>query len=232
MNTLIITSCTGKKKEKPDNQLTQKDFMDGKLLIKREKELKEYITPAAKMYTGDQHIKLMNGISSLREKYHKKGLDLAIVSAGYGLIKENQKIAPYEVTFNDMKTSEIKQWSEHLKIPENLEKMIKGYDLIIFLLGDKYLRALKLPLNNIKPKQKLVFLASKTSKKLIPSNHPCYFLEVGKKEAKDFKYGLVGLKGHLFKLLSKEIIENDKNLLEKIYQEPEVFMKALSKYKN
>ena len=42
VKTLIITSCTGEKKHKPENQLYQNDFYDKKTLSLKEKELSEY----------------------------------------------------------------------------------------------------------------------------------------------------------------------------------------------
>jgi hypothetical protein len=231
IKTLIITSCTGEKKFKPENQLIQNDFETHETLIKREKDLEEYQLNACDIYTGMQHLRLMEGISLLREKYGNDIVNLSIISAGYGLVNEKKQIVPYEVTFNNMDSKEIIDWSDHLKIPESVSNEISKYDLIIFLLGDKYIRSLQLPIKGVKENQKLVFLASKTSKKLIPDTNPYYFLEVGQNDAKEFSYGLVGLKGYLFKLLSKEIVSKGKVLLNKIYDNPTLIMEILNNYR-
>ncbi|MEC1071403.1 tRNA-guanine transglycosylase DpdA [Priestia megaterium] len=231
VRTLIITSCTGEKKFKPENELVQRDFESNEILSNREKELEEYSTNACDLYTGMQHLRLMEGIELIRDKYGNDIVDLSIISAGYGLISEKKKIVPYEVTFNNMNSEEIKNWSSHLQIPYSIQKEISKYDLIIFLLGDKYIRSLQLPLEGTNENQKLVFLASKTSKKFIPSIKPYYFLEVGQNDAKEFSYGLVGLKGYLFKLLSEEIIAEGKEMLNKIYENPTLIMDVLNKYR-
>ena len=231
IKTLIITSCTGEKKYHPENQLIQEDFENISRLKTRAKQLKDYQCPAGDMYTGMQHLRLMEGIKSLREKLGKNIVDLCIVSAGYGLIDESQMIVPYEVTFNTMNIAGIAEWSRKLKIHESLSNTIKKYDLVFFLLGDKYLRAASLSLDGTKADQKLLVFASGTSKKLVPDKAPYYFIEVGQDDAKSFSYGLVGLKGYLFKLLSQDIIDSEGKLLDEIYHDPGLVMTTLQKYR-
>ena len=153
--TLIITSCTGEKRFKPGNQLVQEDFRGSKKLYIKELQLKEYMTTAEDMYTGMQHLRLMEGVKVLRDKYGSNIVDVSIVSAGYGLISENKEIVPYGVTFNTMSPKEIINWSRMLGINEAISAAIQGYDLILFL-GDKYLRALELPIQTMK-NQRLIF---------------------------------------------------------------------------
>lgn len=117
-----------------------------------------------------------------------------------------------------------------LKIKEALNQKVKGYDLVFFLLGKDYLRALDLPLE-AGASQKLVFLAGKSGRNLIPLNVPYYFIEVGKAEAKSFSYGLVGLKGYLFKLFAQEVAENGKNLMFEVEQNPLRFINLLGHYR-
>lgn len=231
IKTLVVTSCTGEKKFHPQNQLLQSDFENKSSLQDREKELAEFQCSAGEMYTGMQHLRLMEGIQSLRKELGEDIVDLCIVSAGYGLINESRVIVPYEVTFNTMNASGISEWSQKLGIHEDLSDYVREYDLVFFLLGDKYLRAVALPLENTKPDQKILVFASGTSRKMIPYQEPYYFIEVGQEDAKSFSYGLVGLKGYLFKLLSQDIVTSNGGLLEKIYQDPSIVMATLKKYR-
>ena len=231
IKTLVITSCTGEKFYQPENQLTQSDFINAANLIKREEELAEYKIQAKKMYTGMQHLRLMEGISKLRETFNEGIIDLYIISAGYGLISEKKEIVPYEVTFNTMKGSAIINWSAQLGIHQDLNNLIPQYDLVFFLLGDKYLKAINLPLESARGDQKLLFFASNLSKKMIPSTPPYYFIEVGREEAKSFSYGLIGLKGYLFKLLSQEMISSGGTLFNDVYIDPNCVTESLKKYR-
>ena len=168
IKTLVITSCTGEKKTHPENQLLQQDFENKERLAVRELELKPFSCAAGDMYTGMQHLRLMEGITNIRKILGNEVLDLFIVSAGYGLIREDKQIVPYEVTFNNMNSSGIKEWSQKLHIHEDLNNVITNYDLVFMLLGDKYLRAVEMPFDSEKPDQKILVFASGTSKKMIP----------------------------------------------------------------
>lgn len=227
---LVISSCTGGKKYKPENQLTQDDFRDQITLAAREEELKQYRLPASQMYKGMQHLRLMEGMKTLRAAFGGDVLDLSIISAGYGLVHEDKEIVPYEVTFSNMTASKIKYWAKHLKLRESLSQKIKGYDLVFFMLGNDYLRALELPLE-VNGSSKLLFLASKDSKKLIPNKHPYYLIQVGQDESKSFGYASIGLKGYLFKLLIQEVLRNGKEIFEKISDEPNLLMSLLERYR-
>lgn len=196
MRILVVTSCTGEKKYHPENQLTQEDFASTDTLQSRERELCDYLTPAGEMYTGMQHLRLMEGLSDIRAITSHHTIDLCIVSAGYGVIDEKKVIAPYEVTFNTMTGSAISAWSDYLGIHSKLSSMLDGYDLVFFLLGDKYLKAIKLPFESVAEHQRLLFFASGTSRRMIPSEAPYYFINVGQDDATSFSYGLVGLKGN------------------------------------
>jgi Queuine tRNA-ribosyltransferase len=223
---LVITSCTGEKLHKPEHQLLQEDFEPKANLKKREKALREFAAPAWQMYTGAQHLRLMEGLRSLRQAYPDLTIDLKIVSAGYGLIDEDQAIVPYEVTFNGMKGAEIDAWAVVLNIHDVLEKTVQDYDLIFVLLGDNYLRAVKLPIMT-RNDQTLVFLAAQTSKKMIAGlDAKSYVMTLSNQEARHYSYGLVGLKGFLFKQFSLQASQN-KDLLESLYICPERFPECL-----
>lgn len=237
LKTLVITSCTGSKQYQPENQLIQADFMDPVSLASRERELAPYLLPASAMYTGMQHLQLMEGINTLREKFGREVVDLYIVSAGYGLIHEDKVIAPYNITFSTMDSGRASNWSKYIKIPQDLADLIPYYHLVFFLLGDKYLKAINLPIEtrlegvSTVNLQKLVFFVSGTSKKLVPRNHPYYAVVAGRSEAVSFSYGLVGLKGHLFKLLANEVVNSSNDLLKHFHHDPSRIMPQLVKYK-
>ncbi|GLI06714.1 hypothetical protein YDYSG_27440 [Paenibacillus tyrfis] len=227
---LVISSCTGEKKVTTDLQLLEDDFKSKESLENKEEALEALSLPAKDMYTGLQHLRLMEGINNLRNKYGHDILDLYIVSAGYGLIHEDKVIAPYEVTFNTMNGQKIIEWSKFLNVHRDLENIIENYDVVFFLLGDGYLRALELPMKINDLQRKLIFLASKTSKRYIPNNLPYYFVEVGQQHAKSFSYGLVGLKGYLFKLLAQEWVNEGPDYINEIIEDPSIFIPKLSKF--
>ncbi|MCG8365581.1 MAG: hypothetical protein MJA27_19900 [Pseudanabaenales cyanobacterium] len=223
---LIITSCTGEKRFKPDNPLTLDDFRNPTWLSEREAELAEFACPAGELYTGMQHLRLMEGGRVLRDALGSDVLAVEILSAGYGLIGEHQKIVPYEVTFNGMKGHEIDEWAQRLDVHTAIEQRLKLADLVFFLLGDNYLRSLQLPIQT-RPDQTLVFLASRSSAKKIPQlAAQTFVMPLSNSDAKRYRYGLVGLKGFLFKQFAKAVVAEPK-LLNKVQINPAVFQQVI-----
>jgi hypothetical protein len=223
---LIITSCTGEKRFKPDNQLTLEDFKEPVRLQQREAALAEFACPAGQMYTGMQHLRLMEGVQLLRQALGQDTVTVAILSAGYGLVEENRAIAPYEVTFNGMKGHEVDAWAQYLKVHEALEKAIQGYDLIFLLLGDNYLRAINLPIE-IQPEQTLIALTSQGSAKFVKGlSAKTFVLPLTNQDAQRYSYGLVGLKGFLFRRFASAA-GKEPDWLQRVYQQPERFPQAL-----
>ena len=217
---LVITSCTRKKAFEIPNSLEQNDFTDRELLWQKENRLAPYRLPAAYMYTGRQHLLLMEGLTLLRRHYGPQAADLKIVSAGYGLIDETTPIVPYNITFSNMKVSQINEWSAFLGIREQLaEALQQGYDLVFFLLGSNYLRALSLPVP-ASEEQQLIFITGWKSSSLIPSLENYHLVGTEQKDAASFGCPQVSLKGMLFKLFCGELTE-DPALLERVYEDPD-----------
>jgi hypothetical protein len=191
---IVVTSCTGEKQDAPF-QLTQDDFrLDIEQFHTRERELGDYLHIAETMYTGQQHVRLMRGIETLR-KSDCYDIDLRIVSAGYGLIAGDTTIAPYECTFQTMKMREIVEWSNHLGIPSAAREVFQEpADLILVALGEQYLSALQLD-QKMTFAAPTIFFASAGSAKRIPSG--VRIVPLMNEHAKRFRCGMVGLKGEL-----------------------------------
>src|SRR5438105_917320 len=119
MRILVITSCTGEKVVHHERALTLEDFQQGpEHVAQREHEMADLLTPAEDLYSGLQHIRLMRGIQQYRE-HHVRGradgqLDLYILSAGYGFVRADKKLAPYECTFHGMKKPQLRMWANRL----------------------------------------------------------------------------------------------------------------------
>lgn len=144
MKVTVITSCTGAKAATHPRQLTHADFQQGALHVGlRETQMTEVCQPAEKMYTGQHHIRLMQGVEIARRNGIE--VDVQILSAGYGLIRGGQIIAPYDVTFNTMSVNEAKVWARQLKVRESMQAVLDdNADLVLILLGDRYLKAAEL----------------------------------------------------------------------------------------
>jgi hypothetical protein len=210
MKIRVITSCTGEKQHSPENQLTQGDFeylhepAQFKLL---EERLAEFRMPAENLYTGQQHVRLMEGVRDLREVRGADSVDLWTLSAGYGLIPGNREIVPYECTFQGMKAKEIDAWAKHLHVPQDVRELLaQPADMILVLLGDSYLRALALD-DDVTFAAPTLFFIGRTSRKRIQGEGPLRIVPISNPEAKRFSCGLVGLKGELAKRILRQLFE-------------------------
>ncbi len=92
-----------------------------------------------------------------------------VLSAKHGLLSLEDEITPYEVTLNNMKTADIKVWSEKVIVQLNSQVNLDEAT-IIFLAGDKYRRHLvphipsyEIPLQGLRIGEQLQRLKALTS---------------------------------------------------------------------
>jgi hypothetical protein len=210
MKILVIGSCTGAKDDAgcPENaKLTEMDFDDSACLRKREKELAKWLRPAAEMYTGRQHTQMMDGVRLLRSTFGSSTCDVAILSAGYGLITEDRPIAPYNITFQGMSKPLIRVRGVNLGIPNAVRKLVADYAMVFFLLGDDYLRSAQPPL---RPSSKQRFVAFGSPKLRVAPSADVVVIPSAQKEATLFNDGVVTLKGRMLHLLAAGLKQNPK----------------------
>lgn len=207
MRVLALTSCTGEKVANSKRALTLADFQGGTAQIaKRERELIGSLMAAGEIYTGEQHVRLMRGVNAYRDgAANKREIDLYILSAGYGIIPETRKIAPYECTFADMKAKDLMEWAKRLRVPQDFRKVVaQPYDSGLILLGDNYLKACMIDASVKFGGPTLLLCGSGTAKKL-PQLYNLRVVTLSNSEAKRFSCGLVGLKGELAGRLLKRL---------------------------
>jgi hypothetical protein len=210
---LIVTSCTKDKAIPPlgpNHHLLTPDQLwdeqDDDRLTRDFGELDEHRVPAGQLYRGRQHRQLMQGVELLRQTFGHTVVDVKIISAGFGLVNEEQPLPPYSATFADLPSSKILTISQKLRIPQKISYLMHdSYDCAFFLLGDSYLLSIGLPFSQ-KPDFPCLFLAGPSSHRRIPRQSPYYFVRVGQDDSIAFSYNLVGLKGQLFKLFAKQIV--------------------------
>lgn len=206
MKITIITSCTGDKSVQHERQLTLEDFKQGLGHVQaREQELASVLVPAEDLYSGRQHVRLMRGVTAAR----KAGIDveLKILSAGYGLIDAQQKLAPYEATFSTMKKKELREWADVLRIPQSIREALKQpSDLTLVLLGDEYLEACSLA-EDVQLGGPSILLCGKAASKKVPGLEKLSVVTLSNADAKEFSCALIGLKGELSSRLLERLVQ-------------------------
>lgn len=170
---VVVTSCTSRKRTlRPGEDVAAED-----------------------LYTGEQHRRLMEGVRAAR--VGGVTVDLRIVSAGYGLVRSDERLVEYDRSFARMRSAEIDQASEDLAVSRDVTDLLgKPYDLALVLLGSDYLRATRFFEVESLGGATLVLCGHAEAVRLgaTPQVHA---IVAGKSEARSYSCGLVGLKGEM-----------------------------------
>ena len=180
--------------------------------------------PAAKLYIGDEHKYVMEGLKKVREhpQYGEATVDLYIISTKYGLVNECDIIDPYNVK-NDNAV-----WKQSpYYVNKKVLSLIHNYNLVFFLLKQD-LEALQLAGQSFEYSgpADLVFLTAPThSKNYLPPHlariSNIHVVNTGKSLAKNVLGGsqrTIG--GFVFKKLCEMACSQGFNVFEDVKKNP------------
>jgi hypothetical protein len=162
------------------------------------------------MYTGEQHLETIAGVRLLRNRFGANFARMCIVSAGYGLLDETDGVLPYEATFDTMTVREVSAWARQLGIPDRVRDVVKGQELVVFLLGTKYLRAIAPPLVPADG-QRFVFLVAGTGAGKVVGPGVTV-VAAGAERARLFGSNNFSLKGRMFHVLAQAIARDERHI--------------------
>lgn len=124
MKILVVASCTKSKKYSEPDQT--------------------YRTKAIDMY-GGSFLPIKRSVETFQRFQGDSSLDLVIVSAGYGVLRQNDLILPYDKTFSGKSKDHLVKEYERLNIKNDFHKLLESsYDLIIIAVGTDYAGSLGL----------------------------------------------------------------------------------------
>ncbi|TXT56618.1 MAG: hypothetical protein BAJATHORv1_20208 [Candidatus Thorarchaeota archaeon] len=208
MDICVIGSCGKRKKTSstlaPDCEqiLKKKD-----LSIWREK-LNHLLVPARDMYTGNQNRELKKGVDLLRE-IDDVSVDYFIISAGFGLLAENEPIPPYECSFSSMKSRDIQLRAKNLSIVSDFLTICeKNHDLMYLALGKSYLISLGSDWQSSFSGTLIAFDSKLDGPNtvIVPSGNST----VRSFSRRGYKiHGAAGFKGDLLRILANYVLEQD-----------------------
>lgn len=142
---LVITNCTARKavdiekvkKVLKDHGLPFPSFDLG-LEEKYREVLRPFVRRASEMYTGQLFRAVRGLVDALRGM--GKEVDLYIVSARYGLIRDDHEVVPYDATLRGKGRGWVRAWSTELSVEEKLDRAIRegNHDLVLLVLSKDY----------------------------------------------------------------------------------------------
>lgn len=144
MRILIIDQCS-KDKAQDDSDAYDAEGIDTySSLEELRNQTEKPIQKARTLYTGRQQQYITQAIDKLGEKTDDT-VDRYFISAGFGLVSQEEGLPPYDVTFKTYSTEEIEHRASKLGIERELLNVVtNGYDLIFFALGRDYYRTFDL----------------------------------------------------------------------------------------
>ena len=165
---LVVTNCTSSKAVDVNevqrvlarHSLRMPSF-DLELEDRYRQVLSAFIKPAGEMYGGSFRA-IKNLVDELRRV--GKSVDLYIISARYGLIREDQPIIPYEASLKGKDRDWVRDWSRKLGVEERLMRVINegNYDSIIIALPREYAYAIEGVINRLINDERAVLIIPKS----------------------------------------------------------------------
>lgn len=225
LSLLVVTSCTDSKAVSHPRQLVKADFADHARLGRRERELRAWSRPALEMYTGPQNMEVRAGLRIL-ESVKPSSISVRIISAGYGVLEPDRPIVPYNVTFHGMPKFELVRWSDELAIPGALRKAISGWPLVLFLLGEDYLQAIR-PAIKFEGMQKLLFLAKSSMAPVLTASGGVVVTCGKPLDEIDGRY--ISQKGTAFRLFAQALAKDKLETFNRVLTDatPRAFLEAI-----
>lgn len=221
MRTLVLTPCSAKKLSQVLEPALAADLADPERRQQVTARLADHSQPAAEMYTGKHHRLVMEGVQAVWQQWGHQTLDLAILSGGYGVLRADEMIIPYDVTFDQFAGEALSDWGAMLQVPTKATALVHQYDLVFLLLSGSYLAVLDLPLDVPDAVHQIV-LTGQDSMELVPSKpnlHP--FVAAGSVAARRWHVKAPHVRGFLFGRLCAQVVQHGPGLLEWLYHHPE-----------
>ena len=169
------------------------------------------------MYTGQQQQHLMSGVHHLRRAQPDASVEVGIISAGLGLVMEDERIVPYERTFTGRSNRQIVNLATALHIPTDTRRFLSApADLTLLLLGTSYLTALT-PDETLTYGGPAIAFVSREGMDMLPDQADLRKVAVTRETAQRFSQGLVWLKGFLARRLLVAISQ-EPDFLDRVLQ--------------
>ena len=121
MKILVFSSCSKSKAIKYPHQPTC-DEITSKEMKERFLQMSPDKRTAKELYRGALNLSITNAVKQLREFFE---VSHYIVSAGFGILEENELVPPYDCSFSEMNKTQIKERAHLLKIPNDYDEIIK-----------------------------------------------------------------------------------------------------------
>jgi hypothetical protein len=142
LRVLIIDQCSGSKDVPEGAPVFEAEDLDK---ASKSELLDQPNVPgieAHDLYTGRQQEYIDDAVRLLRSQ--DVSVDRYYVSAGFGVVAEDDLLPPYEVTFSGMNAEAVRTRAARLNIPRDIERLLTDstYDIVFLPMGKRYYRSI------------------------------------------------------------------------------------------
>jgi hypothetical protein len=228
MDLLVLSPCSKDKRYEPVLDCEDVDEHSREELVQ---EHSEYTTTAADMYTGREHEHVEEAVTRLREVAI---VDWYIVSAGFGLVRDETEIPSYECGFSDIESvrrraeragydiddltndETIRAVGRENGIPRAFSDVLnREYDLLFVVLSEPYLLSVAAALVEIPERTTAFAFASDGSRRLVGD---CTRIPATETERRALETTWMALRGRQLRELAAAA---DTRELERLREHPE-----------
>ncbi|MCK5047185.1 MAG: hypothetical protein KAS22_11435, partial [Candidatus Heimdallarchaeota archaeon] len=140
MKILVFASCSKRKSISYPTEPRCKDIVMKEMKDSFVDRFPEKRT-ARNLYRGSLNISINSAVTQLRDFFD---VSYYIVSAGFGIVEENEFVPPYNCSFSQMNNEDLIERARALRIPDDFQEIVEKEkpDLMYLALGKTYLTAL------------------------------------------------------------------------------------------
>lgn len=204
MRILIVDQCSGTKSHPDDypviDQKTTKHSGAESLLNRLGIEG----IRAQDLYTGKQQKRITEAVHALSRSGHT--VERCFISAGFGFVTANQRLPPYDASFNSMSKQEVTERAESFELTQELREFVntESADIVFLALGSAYYDTIDLHgfLSTVPVETTVVLFNQENAEK--PYEH-AISVPARTAEGRQFGSTVIGLKGTYLKNFSAAI---------------------------
>ena len=205
MHTLVVTSGFASKRAQTAESVPTPDLATPEPRRQAEGQLAAYARPVPEMYASPHHSLVVEGVQAVWDRWGQEMLDVAILSAGLGLLDAERSIIPYDVRSDGLPEGELAELAPHIPLAEQAQALVAQYDLVFYLLSGQFLAMLELPLG-VPDHVQQIALTDRQSLALLPTLPNLHGLVAdGSAAAQRWHVKTSHVRGFLFRRLCRQI---------------------------
>lgn len=190
----IVIPCSKTKRLCPQPAASAEELTRGRFGY--DDRLAPFAVEARELYLGRQHRAMVRAVDTLRTARPDFRVELAIISAGYGLLDEHDRVVSYEAALGASLRTQVER-GRALGLPNAVRELAAGTACTVFALSAAYLAACALPDARI---ANVIYLAGSDAESAATAT-----VSSGRREARHFGKAEREIRGYVLGLFLDDV---------------------------